>query len=121
MTMITNKNMKILESLYIITINGMGPESIAYFSQFPPYLQGSVPQENWTSECPVWLLWSTWETDLTFHLMYSREEYNHFHLAELEGGAWFTIEKPFMSDSDWRMFKKSTCQRGPGPPSASHN
>ena len=76
LTVISCKNLKILNSLEILTIGNFGPEALEDFAHFAPFLVGEIPQNNWTSEVPAWILWSTWPSDLKCHILKSTSDMN---------------------------------------------
>ena len=108
LTVIQCKNSKILNSLEILTIGQFGPEALADFSHYAPFLVGEIPQDNWTSEVPAWILWSSWPSDLKCHILKSTSEMNWFQITMDEGMAYSTSEQHSMCEDDWQLFRKST-------------
>ena len=110
MVLITSQDTRILNSVRILTLGGMGPESISDITGYSPFLLGEVPQEKWDTECPAWLLYSEYEDTLTCHLLAHTKEHAHIHLSLSESsGAWSTMEKPYLHDDDWNAFEN--CQQ----------
>ena len=108
LTVFSCKNTKILNSLEILTIGQFGPEALADFAQYAPFLIGEIPQNNWTAEVPAWIVWSSWPSDLKIHLLKTTSEMNWFQITMDEGMAWSTCEEPYMHEDDYILFRKST-------------
>ena len=54
-------------------------------------------------------MYSEYDENLTCHLLAHTKEYAHVHLTLSEsGGAWTTMEMPYIHEDDWSAFERCT-------------
>ena len=105
LTMISSISTGILNSMKITTVLGLDPESVSDFSNYGPFILGSVPKSGWDKECPMWVLWSDWPSQLKIHLVKKTLECMHLAVTSEGEGGWPCTIKPYMSTKDYEDFE----------------
>ena len=106
--LVTAINAGILASIKVTTLSGLGPEAAADLCHYAPYILSPAPTSKWDAECPVWMMWSTWPSQLKIHVVRKSEVHCHLELTSEGEGGWPCTLQPYMSEDDFANFE--ACQ-----------